>query len=302
MGPGVLSTQSITRIAAGFGLLAVLVGLTTSPQELLRTAAGLDLRFAGAALVLLPLGLWLQWWKWRLLLRTAAPEVSDGAALRSLLAGFGLGLVTPGRLGEIGRGLVLPGRRMAATQLTLFDRLASAGVTLLCGAICAAVVIPGVRGGWLLLAAVGAVGVAGGAWFLVRRLRSRRRLLAALNAVPLRAWIANIAAAAAFNLVFYVQFQLLLLAAAPLPSSVIWSVPVVFALKTLLPISFLDLGVRESAAVAVLGLAGVQAAVALQASLLLCAVNVVVPGLLGLIVLGRGRWSPVPALRLAHGS
>ena len=300
MRPGLLCSPSIARIAAAIGLLAVLIVLTTSPRELLRTAAGLDLRFAGAALALLPAALLIQWWKWRVLLRTSAPEISDAAVLHSLLAGFGLGLVTPGRLGEIGRGLVLPGRRMAATRLALCDRLLSASVTLLSGALCAAAVIPG-AGGWLLGAAAGAGGTAGCGWFLIRRLRRRPGWPELPRQVPLRAWGANLAGALTFNLVFFLQFHLLLLAAGPLPPAVVWSVPVVFALKTLLPISFLDLGVRESAAVAVLGPAGVDAAAALNASLLLCAVNVVIPGLPGLAVLGRGRWSPVPAAGLAHG-
>ena len=297
MRPGVLSTTSI-RIVVGVGLLAAVIGLTTSPRELLRTVAGLDLRFAGAALALLPVGLSLQWWKWRVLLRTAAPEVSSAAALRSLLAGFGLGLLTPGRLGELGRGLVLPGRRMAATQLALVDRLLSAGVTLLTGAMAAAAVIPGVRGAWILGAGAAVAGIAGGGWLLLRRMRPRR--LEVVRALPARDWAAGITGSVMSNLVFFLQFHLLLLAAGPLPSSVIWSVPAVFALKTLLPISFLDLGVRESAAVAVLGLAGVQPAVAVQASLLLCAVNVVVPGLAGLIVLGQARWSLLPVMGPAH--
>ncbi len=297
MRPGVLSTTSI-RIVVGVGLLAAVIGLTTSPRELLRTVAGLDLRFAGAALALLPVGLSLQWWKWRVLLRTAAPEVSSAAALRSLLAGFGLGLLTPGRLGELGRGLVLPGRRMAATQLALVDRLLSAGVTLLAGAMAAAAVIPEVRGAWILGGGASVAGIAGGGWLLLRRMRPRR--LEVVRALPARDWAAGITGSVMFNLVFFLQFHLLLLAAGPLPSSVIWSVPAVFALKTLLPISFLDLGVRESAAVAVLGLAGVQPAVAVQASLLLCAVNVVVPGLAGLIVLGQARWSLLPVMGPAH--
>ena len=302
MRAGILSTQSLTRVGAGLALLAAVIGLTTSPQELLRTASGLDLRFTGAALALLPPGLLLQWLKWRVLLRTAAPEVSDGDALRSLLAGFGLGLVTPGRVGEIGRGLVLPGRRMAATQLAACDRLLSAVVTLLSGALCAGAVIPGFRGGWLLLGGAAVLGIAACGGFLLRRQRRRRRPSRGPGRRARPGLGANLAGAAAFNLVFFAQFHLLLLAAGPLPPSVVWAVPVVFALKTLLPISFLDLGVRESAAVAVLGLAGVGAAAALQASLMLCAVNVVAPGLLGLVVLGRGRWSPVPAVGLAHGS
>ena len=287
------------RVAAGLVLLAVVVGLTTSPQALLRTMAGLDLRFAGAAVALLPVGLVLQWWKWRVLLRAAAPEVSGADALRSLLAGFGLGLITPGRLGELGRGLVLPGRRMAATQLALADRMTSAGVTLLAGAL-SAFLIPGIGGGWILGGAASVLAIGGAGWYLLRRRRHRLQWLEVLGAVPARGWAANFCGSAIFNLVFFGQFHLLLLAAGPLPPSVLWSVPAVFALKTLLPISFLDLGVREFAAVSVLGLAGVQPAVALQAALLLCAVNLVAPGLAGLIVLGQGRWSSFSVLGPAH--
>ncbi len=284
---------SFARVAAGLVLLAVVVGLTTSPQALLRTMAGLDLRFAGAAVALLPVGLALQWWKWRVLLRASAPEVSGADALRSLLAGFGLGLITPGRLGELGRGLVLPGRRMAATQLALADRTTSAGVTLLAGAL-SAFLIPGIGGGWILGGAASVLAIGGAGWYLLRR--RRRQWLEVLDAVPAHAWAANSCGSAVFNLVFFGQFHLLLLAAGPLPPSVFWSVPAVFALKTLLPISFLDLGVREFAAVSVLGVAGVQPAVALQAALLLCAVNLVAPGLAGLIVLGQGRWTTFSVL------
>lgn len=291
--------SSLARVAVGLVLLAGVVGLTTSPQALLRTVAGLDLRFAGAAVALLPVGLVLQWWKWRVLLRAAAPEVSGADALRSLLAGFGLGLITPGRVGELGRGLILPGRRLAATQLAGADRTTSAGVTLLAGALSASV-LPGIGGGWLLGGAASVVAIGGAGWYLLRRCRHRREWLEVLSAVPGRGWAANLCGSAVFNLVFFAQFHLLLLAAGPLPPSVFWSVPAVFALKTLLPISFLDLGVREFAAVSVLGLAGVQPAVALQAALALCAVNLVVPGLAGLIVLGQGRWSPVSVLGPAH--
>jgi hypothetical protein len=56
----------------------------------------------------------------------------------------------------------------------------------------------------------------------------------------------------------------------------------------LLPISLMDLGVREGAAVAVLGAVGVAAATAVQAALMLFGLNVLVPGLAGLLVLSLG--------------
>ena len=50
----------------------------------------------------------------------------------------------------------------------------------------------------------------------------------------------------------------------------------------------MDLGVREAAAIAVLGPVGVTAATAVQSSLLLFGMNVLLPGLAGLLVLARG--------------
>jgi hypothetical protein len=74
----------------------------------------------------------------------------------------------------------------------------------------------------------------------------------------------------------------------------------------LLPISFMDLGVREAASVVVFGSVGVAAATAVQASLMLFGLNVLLPGLAGLLLMSFGshavRFSP-PSQRVefAHG-
>ena len=95
----------------------------------------------------------------------------------------------------------------------------------------------------------------------------------------------NIVAAIVFNMLFFVQMFCLLRATGPLSVDAVIAIPIMFALKTLLPISLMDLGVREGAAIAVLGFVGVGAAPAVQASLMLFGLNVLAPGLAGLLVL-----------------
>ena len=121
------------------------------------------------------------------------------------------------------------------------------------------------------------------------------RQRSALANVSRSAWLGNIVAAILFNMLFFIQMFCLLRATGPLNVEVVVAIPILFALKTLLPISLMDLGVREAAAAAVLGSVGVAAATAVQASLMLFGLNVLAPGLAGLLVLSLGtRAAPLP--------
>ena len=65
----------------------------------------------------------LRAYKWHLLM-AAAGKVRLRQSLRSLFGGFALGLITPGRLGELGRCVfVREDERTQVALLTLFDRL-----------------------------------------------------------------------------------------------------------------------------------------------------------------------------------
>ena len=64
------------------------------------------------------------------------------------------------------------------------------------------------------------------------------------------------------------------------------AVPAVFALNTLLPIAFLDLGIRVAAAVLVFSALNVAEEPALVASILVFALNVLLPALAGCIWIG----------------
>lgn len=274
-------------------LLLVVAAAYASPVELLSTARNADPAWIAAAAALMPVGLVLQWLKWRALLLPAAPRLSSREVTASLLAGFGLGLLTPGRLGEVGRGVALPGLGRPATGLALADRALSSAVTLLAGGAAAVILWPPTAAAtaWVFAGALAAAGLALGA-------RAKRRSSpagaagawsAALRRVPGRTWFACALLSLLFNALFFTQAFLLLRAAGAVAWPAALAIPVAFALKTLLPISFMDLGIREGAAVVALAPFGIAPSVAIHAMLLLFAINVLLPGAAGLLSLGLRR-------------
>ena len=90
----------------------------------------------------------------------------------------------------------------------------------------------------------------------------------------------------AFNLVFMVQFYWFCAAGGVGGMAIFVAVPAVFALKTLLPIAFLDLGVREAAAVLVFSALNAAEQPAFIASILVFGLNVLLPALAGTIWIG----------------
>jgi glycosyltransferase 2 family protein len=288
------------RLLVAGALLYTIVTWVTTPTELLSLVATLDPTWLLLAAALTVAGLLLQWWKWRLLVQACLPSIEESDIIRSLFTGFGLGLLTPGRLGELGRGVIWPGVRRKATTLAMADRLVSSLVTLVAGSAYAVYVMPAAWGVWV---GVGAI-VTGVAWRWFGSLVSARLAafgVSSLSDVPRSAWLANTVAAALFNAVFCLQMFCLLRAAGSVPSGTLLAIPAMFALKTLLPISFMDLGIREAASVVVLGGVGVAAATAVQASLMLFGLNVLLPGLAGLLLVSLGTHThdlPTPSQRV----
>ena len=98
------------RLSLSLLFLAVLVWLA-SPIKVARTLAGCDARLLIATLALTPVFLAGRVLRWSLLVRQVSPQAPLGAISRSYLWGMAVGLVTPGRLGEVARirGLGLSG-------------------------------------------------------------------------------------------------------------------------------------------------------------------------------------------------
>lgn len=235
-------------------------------------------------------GLGVQWLKWQRLLDIVRPNTTRTEGLESLLIGFGLGLVSPGRVGELGRGLFLGGDRASLVGLAGMDRFSSFVVAAVLAWVALLLLSPAAGGwvslllvvsGWLasrclgrLRSWVGSGGFVGQAWAVFGRL-------------PGPVWRGALAWSALFNLVLFAQFAILLHSWGQLSWRVLKAVPLVFCLKALLPVSFLDLGVREGAAVLVLSKMQLDPAVAFNTSILIFFINVLLPGLVGLVLVWR---------------
>jgi uncharacterized membrane protein YbhN (UPF0104 family) len=70
----------------------------------------------------------VRWIRWHTLLRAGGVSSSAIASARSLLGGFALGVIMPGRLGELGRFLFVPGSdRARVILLNIIDRALDMG-------------------------------------------------------------------------------------------------------------------------------------------------------------------------------
>lgn len=291
--------------------------------------------FMTAALLLLPLNLYFQFHKWRLLVHSRMPLATSRELRDSLLLGFTFGIVTPARLGEFGgraagirtrketlehaatsapQQKALPATdKLALIALTAVDKLATMVVTLIAGS-CALLLFcwlhpfmnPWLLLGLLLLSVMIAwlvirirrnarvsventkSGKAAGKFtgFLRRRFSEVRSTLRNLDAPRLRMLFVY---SVLFYLTFILQFFFLLKAFGPVDAiSAFAGIGTIMLVKTVIPpITIGELGIREGASVYVLGNAGILAAAAFNASLLLFAINVFLPSLAGLALLLR---------------
>lgn len=286
-------------------ILVTLIVWRVQPERLAQALGSARPVYLALALLLSVPFLWLKIMRWDRMLREAGVRATFMEATTSLLAGMGLALLTPARVGELVRGAYLRDRqKLKIGGLVMLDK--AFDVLVLCGL--------SVAGAWALLGPVPAAALAGITLggliagyrpFSVERLvarvtgsRDRRRIaeiLGALEALNPRATTMYIALTALSFGVVLVQFALVLL------SWRAWSLDIVFltfplvVLTNVLPITVGGLGVREGAAVMLLGQYGVGPAHAALAAFLMFVFNTAVPGLVGALLPPPSRRVPEPA-------
>ncbi|MBN2201522.1 flippase-like domain-containing protein [bacterium] len=266
---------------------------------------------AAAAILLVP-NLLLQWIRWHLLLRLINPHTPVSDSVASLFGGMVAGFVTPGRIGEIGRTLFLKHEdRLQAVGLIVIDKLyaffpvAAAGFWGLVLLLSyqygyAPFLVWPLFFGAVVFMALSLTVILHPEWirsflyYLSMLMPAREKLKRIISCIDrfsrpdalLQAGLASLLYA-----VYILQFCLLAFAFQPVPwTTALTATTSVILVKTILPVSIGDLGIREGASVYFFTRFNVEQATAFNASLLLFVLNVLIPTILGLIFIPRMGW------------
>ena len=269
--------------------------------EMARVFGWVKWPFLGGALALVIPNLGLQCYKWRYLVRVVKPGVRIGEIVWSVLAGLGLGLVTPGRIGEAGKIFyVRDARRRALAGLVVAERAYIMVFNVGLGGIAFAVLVGKYL--WIVfvplaitlfsLALAPEAGVR-----VLRRLFGRLPFKEKLS--PLLDGLDKLNGdhgrrilflSVLFFAIHWIQFYLLISAFGDIEvTAALWAIPAIVFVRSMLPVALGDLGIREAASVFVLGKFGIPDAVAVNAALLLFGMNVFVPGVFGAFLVHRVR-------------
>jgi uncharacterized membrane protein YbhN (UPF0104 family) len=286
-----MRVASILRIGVTSAIVALIVSRV--PVETLWTALGEIqplwlLPVLGSVLAMLL----VRWARWHALLAAGGVPSSRTASAGSLLGGFALGAVMPGRLGELGRFLFVPAsNRARVILLNVVDRsldtwalgtfaVASlflivphpAALVAVCVWMC---LLPFIVGLPRIVSKVGGL-----PWWSEGL---RVKLRAAGESLPnLTAWrYAGIALiSTGLDLL---AFYLLLRAFQDVRLGVALATFPWIVMAGGLPVSVGGLGTREGAAAILLSRFAIPASVALDASLMLCALGSLFPALIGTV-------------------
>jgi uncharacterized membrane protein YbhN (UPF0104 family) len=225
------------------------------------------------------------------------------------LAGFTFGFVTPGRLGEFGRAFFIKDCPwVKVLGMAFMDKFFSLAVVIFWGAIGVMFFVGRelyiyTLAPIIIFCLITLIVI----YYIILRPEIIRSFLYSLNVIlPFRDKIKllmssldNFHRKQALNLlllsvgfyfIFFVQFYILVCAfqGAPLLPS-FFAIASVMLVKSMLPISFGDLGIRESAAIFFLGKIGLLEATAFNASILLFVINLLIPSIVGLFLLLKYR-------------
>lgn len=288
-----VASLTITVLVREISLERLLGAISTSKVEWV----------IGGIALLIP-NLYIQFAKWRLLVRQETAAATNRQIFYSLLVGSALGLITPGRLGDFARSAFIRQADWARlVGLLMIDKLITLAILYLFGIMGFAHFIsmtmhPFI---WLpillmtvFIVALFMLFIQNPAWLRIllqqrfqhsTRFAAVERLICGIELATPRLCIKLVAYSTLHLLTYCSQFVLFVFAFQRIRwlDAFISAFAVMFT-KTLLPISLGDLGVRESASVYFFGQFGVSSAAAFNASFLLFCINVLLPAALGLFL------------------
>jgi uncharacterized protein (TIRG00374 family) len=278
-------------------------------MEAFRQANWVNVTFAS---VLLIPNFFLQYLRWLVLLKSRFPDIGKKTALQSLLFGTTLGFITPGNLGELARALFFKKYdKWVITGLNVIDKLYGTIIFFTFGLIFVMIILfgrfhfhPYIALPAVILALIFLLVV----WVLTLNPRRVRGLLNGMKLKFLRSGRMQHLLSALDNLtgsrsavlvlitvswffVIVLQYHLLILAFTNISfMNSFQAVSAILFTKTILPISFADLGIREGASVFYYRFYAIDKAVAFNTSLLIFVINFLVPSIVGSFFVFKLRW------------
>lgn len=301
---GFLSSKFLISVLKAVLTAGVLLWLIRALEvdRLLETLRHANLGPLVIAAALLPVNILLQVWKWRELLRLLDRRCTWSQSWFSLIAGYPLGLVTPGRWGELGRAFFLKEfDKLQVVQLAAVDKIYNLLCVILAGGaafyyfhVNNSLRLPNdnmARALLILVPALGLVTMTRLGWRSLLRLlsvfsKNRVRSASHLDSVGRRPVTLVWCLSMMFVATYCLQFVIVLGAFSELPTLAgLAGAAATFLAKSALPIAIGDLGIREGAAVFFFNKLGVAPQAAFSASLILFAINLGLPSLAGLCCL-----------------
>ncbi|MCF7805932.1 MAG: flippase-like domain-containing protein [Candidatus Marinimicrobia bacterium] len=294
------------RLVAGILLVVVIAAFVWRQRDQIIRLSDMDFRFFLAVLPLLALRLSLMKHRWGYTLREVGRvQASSRQVWRSLFGSITLGLITPGRIGELVMGIFFPHEDFwNVNSASIIDKGFGHLIAYVIGAITLLVLglellpISGatrvifyvLMGVILALILVFVYDPAIFAKLLKRvsrifpgkirqALEPLTRQLTDLNPVQVGALLLM---SLAIKLIVYLEMYLLLRTFGPAPFvRGFLAFGAAQMVARTLPLTFANLGIQEGSRILFFNLIGVSSAITLNASLLLFGINVLLPGIVG---------------------
>ena len=234
--------------------------------------------------------------KWKTLLQTYIRGFSFFQIMRSFLAGLAIGMITPGKVGELSRTFFIPSKNKSRVAgLVVVDRyfdllllffFISFGVLHFMGpywTMC--VILTGLAGiGTLFIMH----GIAKKGFFSKRSNFVMDRIsdmLKALEGLNFMVFLPLFAVTAVIMLLSIATSYCLLLSFTPVSFTAALNVFPLVLMTNILPITFGNLGVREGATIFLLNTYGISGEVALNIALTLFVLHTLIPALIGVFLM-----------------
>ncbi len=249
------------------------------------------------AIVLAPLNIVWLFFRWRYLIRylDVNRKVSNRQVLGSVLSGTTLRLTTPGGVGEFGRVFYIKDLvRAKLLALSIMDNLSAYFVSAFVGSIGLAYIT---RRDYFMLIPIVLIALGITFRYLLHRIRFPEKGIIperfrsnlfweVLRDFPPSKFLVVLSMSGMMYIGFAVQFLLIVNAFESI--SIIngfAAISSIMFVKSSLPVSIGDLGIRESASIFFFGKFGISKEVALDSSLLLFTFNLLIPAIIGSVFL-----------------